>query len=53
MNLLEKINRFYIKRNSETYINYLRKKGIKIGKDTVMPHPRKIDIDTNRPSLIR
>lgn len=52
MNLLEKAKRYYAKRNSKAYIEYLRGKGIQIGEGTVIPLPRKIDIDTTRPSLI-
>lgn len=52
MNLIKKIKRFYAKRSSEAYVEYLRSIGIQIGEGTVIPHPRKIDIDNTRPSLI-
>lgn len=40
------------KADSETYIAYLRKKGIQIGERTTLFAPRNIYIDTTRPYLI-
>ena len=40
------------RRNSESYIKSLRKKGIKIGNDCILRSPGTTRIDTQRPELI-
>lgn len=40
------------KYNSDTYIKYLRKKGIKIGKGTTIYEPRNVCIDKTEPYLL-
>lgn len=42
----------WIRRSSDSYIDYLRKKGVKIGNGTIVKNPRNILIDITRPSLI-
>lgn len=39
-------------RSSESYIEWLRSNGLKIGKGTIVVSPRKIEIDITRPELI-
>lgn len=39
-------------RSSDSYINYLRKRGIKIGTETCFFEPRTVCIDTSRPNLL-
>lgn len=39
-------------RSSENYINYLREKGIKIGKGTIIFSPKNSHIDISRPKLL-
>lgn len=53
MNILKKIKRIYAKyKGGETYIDYLRKQGIKIGKDCIFRSAKTTRIDLTRPSLI-
>lgn len=53
MNLIKKIyTRVYLKTNSNRYISYLRKSGIKIGDNCVFRGPNSTEIDLSRPSLI-
>lgn len=53
MGLLEKIiKKLYYETSSERLVKYYRKKGVKIGKDTIIINPRKILIDYSRPELI-
>lgn len=47
--LLEKI---YYRQNGDRYINYLRRKGIKIGEGTKIFDPHNIHIDITRPELV-
>lgn len=55
MKLLELIkNLLYKERyNSQTYIDYLRKKGVQIGEHTVFFSPRTNVVDDNRPYLLK
>ena len=41
-----------VKSSSETYIEYLRSLGMKIGEETIIYVPTKTQIDTTRPWLI-
>lgn len=50
--LLTKIAYFIARRNSDSFIRYLRKKGVKIGDGTFIKAPRHILIDLTRPSLL-
>lgn len=50
--ILNKLEEFYATSSSERYISYLRKKGIRIGKGTVVFAPKQIQIDTTRPELV-
>lgn len=56
MELLRKIfktiHRYWVQRNSEAYLNYLRKSGFKIGDNTYFHRPKTFRIDLTRPSLI-
>lgn len=56
MELLRKIfktiHRYWVLRNSEAYLNYLRKSGFKIGDNTYLQSPKTFRIDLTRPSLI-
>lgn len=55
MNIIKKCLRKIILRekcDSETYVNYLRKKGCKIGEGTVFFKPNHVEIDSTRPWLI-
>ncbi len=42
----------YRLRSSESYIDYLRKRGIEIGSGTYIQSPKTTDIDDTRPSLV-
>jgi acetyltransferase-like isoleucine patch superfamily enzyme len=50
--LIKQIGKFYVRRNSESYIRFLRKKGCEIGERTVIFNPQNTIIDTTRPCLI-
>lgn len=51
--LLEKITRKYAEyKGGETYLNYLRKKGVRIGKKCTMGPTKTVVIDCSRPYLI-
>ena len=41
------------RRSSVAYLNYLRSKGVKIGKRCILRSPGSTRIDTQRPELIR
>lgn len=49
--VFRKIERLWAQRSSERYCDYLRKKGINIGKNTIL-HPESCNIDITRPSLV-
>ncbi len=49
--LLSKIYILWVKRSSDSYCNYLRSKGLRIG-ENVKINPKHCIIDTTRPSLI-
>ena len=50
--ILMTIYRYWVLRSSETYLNYLRKSGFKIGDNTYLQSPKTFRIDLTRPSLI-
>lgn len=47
-----RFRRFYAKRNSESYLNWIRNQGVKVGVGCQVKDPRHILIDTTRPSLL-
>lgn len=49
--VFSKINELWVKRSPESYIAYLRKKGISIGENVIL-RPRQCEIDLTRPSLV-
>lgn len=51
-NFLFRCNRYFSKRNSNSYLNWLRKQGVKIGEGCQVKNPRRISIDVTRPSLL-
>jgi len=55
--LLNKIHRLYIyksyKKNSDSYIQWLRIKGVSVGDNTIVHDPSAITIDVSRPELLR
>lgn len=50
--LFNLIHYYWIRRNSRSYIKWLRSKGILIGENCVFRYPKSIRIDVTRPSLI-
>ena len=52
MKLIKKIRERWVKRNSQSYIRYLRKAGVKIGENTFIRDPRSFGIDMQRAHLI-
>lgn len=46
------IQRFWVRRNSNSFITYLRSKGVKIGENCIMRSPSTTRIDLQRPELI-
>ena len=52
MKIYKKIRLWWAKRNSQSYIKYLRKAGVKIGENTFIRSPRTFDIDLQRAHLI-
>ncbi|MDE5658580.1 MAG: acyltransferase [Muribaculaceae bacterium] len=50
--IINKIKKYRNERSGEDYIRYLKSKGIKIGKGTVVFDPKDISIDISRPELI-
>ena len=46
------IKNLWVRRSSQSLINFYRNKGIKIGKGTIFRYPQNTTIDTMRPSLI-
>lgn len=52
MNIINKIKYYWQRRNSQAYIQYLRRCGITIGEGTICKYPRTIEIDTSRPDLL-
>ena len=52
MKLIKKIKQWWAKRNSKSYINYLRKAGVLIGENTFIRDPKSFGIDLQRAHLI-
>ena len=56
MNILTRIKRkieyLYAIRNSSSYVSFLRKKGINIGKDCYFQSPKTTRVDITRPYLV-
>lgn len=52
MKILKIIKEMWSRRNSASYLNYLRKKGVKIGERCILRSPGSTRIDTQRPELI-
>lgn len=50
--ILKALHERWIKRSSESYINYLRRQGVQIGKNTIIQSPKTSEIDITRPSLV-
>lgn len=50
--IIEKIKLRLARRNGNAYVKYLRKRGVVIGKGTVVCAPKLFDIDLSRPHLI-
>lgn len=50
--LYDKIYYHLSLRNSESYISFLRSKGVSIGDGTNIPHPKTVVIDYSRPTLL-
>lgn len=50
--ILRLIKRFWIRRSSQSLINFYRKKGCKIGNNTIIFDPRNFELDYSRPSLV-
>lgn len=47
-----RFKRFYAKRNSKSYLNWIKNQGVKIGEGCQVKNPRRILIDVTRPSLL-
>lgn len=53
MSIIDKIKyHFFIRRNSDRYVAYLRQKGVQIGGGTKFRSPETVEIDTSRPELL-
>lgn len=52
MKIIKKIKLWWAKRSSESYIKYLRKKGVKIGENTFIRDPKTFGINLQRAHLI-
>ncbi|MBQ8452309.1 MAG: acyltransferase [Prevotella sp.] len=52
MKIVKKIKLWWIKRNSSSFIDYLRKKGVMIGENTFIRDPKTFGIDLQRAHLI-
>ncbi|MEJ5054248.1 acyltransferase [Sphingobacterium sp. MYb382] len=46
------LKNLWIRRSSDSLLNYYRSKGCKIGQGTIAKYPKTLDIDFTRPSLI-
>lgn len=53
MGLISFLQWAYYTNSSKNYVDYLRNKGISIGNNVKIRHPRKTSIDISRPSLIQ
>lgn len=50
--LINKIQDYWVRRSSASFVNSLRRKGIEIGEGTYFQDPRYTEIDDTRPSLV-
>lgn len=50
--IVKNIQKLWVRRSSDSILNYYRSIGIKIGEGTYAIHPRSLTIDSSRPSLI-
>lgn len=50
--IIKKIQERLSRRSSGAYIEYLRKKGVSIGKNCIIMNPKSVTIDITRPSLV-
>lgn len=50
--IVDKLIELWTKRSSESYVNFLRKQGVKIGTNTVIMSPKSAEVDITRPSLV-
>jgi hypothetical protein len=50
--IIKNIQRFWVRRNSKSFIAYLRSKGVVIGENCIMRSPSTTRIDIQRPELI-
>ncbi len=50
--IVSKIREFLVRRSSDSYIAYLRSKGITVGNGTYIQSPKTTEIDDTRPSLV-
>lgn len=50
--IIESIKRKIALQSSEKFINYLRSKGVKIGKGCYIPNPKSVQIDYSKPILL-
>lgn len=50
--LFSLLHNLWVRRNSKSYIKWLRSKGVAVGDNCIFRHPRSIRIDVTRPSLV-
>lgn len=50
--IFKKLHKYYYTSSSNRYIEYIRSKGVRVGKGTVVLDPKKIQIDVSRPELL-
>lgn len=50
--MLKQLAKLYVRRNSDSYVKFLRNKGCKIGERTVFFNPQNTIVDRTRPCLI-
>lgn len=52
MNIIHLCKEVWHRRTGDAYLNYLRKKGIKVGRGTILHKPFSVSIDETRPELL-
>lgn len=50
--LYNRLHSVWTRRNSRSYIKWLRSKGVSVGENCIFRYPRTIRVDTSRPSLV-
>lgn len=50
--IFKRFEKLFAKRSSDSYINWLKRQGVKIGEGCQVKNPRDIFIDVTRPSLL-